>query len=331
MLACSGLALGAGMIGAGSGRPSPLRTAQTIRLPWRHQGELLPLALHRQPAAGEVVLYVHGATFPSALAVGWKMHGVSWMDDLQRAGFDAWALDFAGYGGSARPAVFSAPAAAAAPFGRSEMAAAQIAAALAHIRRERPNVRIHLLTHSWGTLPAQRAVIDNPDAISRLVLFGPLVPREGAAGSAGPHDAWTLMDADAQRPRQRTGIPDHVPTPVDAAELDRWCSAYLASDPTAGQRTPASARIPNGPAADVAACWAGRSLVDSARIRAPVLIVRGEWDHVTTDDDARRLYADLRGCSDKRDVKISGGNHWLHLQPRRLALWAAVRGFLQGD
>ncbi|MBU2048763.1 MAG: hypothetical protein KKH61_07275 [Gammaproteobacteria bacterium] len=49
----------------------------------------MTVALHQQSVEGEVVLYVHGATFPSALAVGWMMQGVSWMDDLQRAGFDA--------------------------------------------------------------------------------------------------------------------------------------------------------------------------------------------------------------------------------------------------
>ena len=32
---------------------------------------------------------------------------------------------------------------------------------------------------------------------------------------------------------------------------------------------------------------------------------------------------------DGRDVKISGGNHWLHLQPRREALWAETLSFLR--
>lgn len=61
----------------------------TFVVPWQHHGETMTVALHQQSVEGEVVLYVHGATFPSALAVGWMMQGVSWMDDLQRAGFDA--------------------------------------------------------------------------------------------------------------------------------------------------------------------------------------------------------------------------------------------------
>lgn len=328
MLRCSVLAAGASLF-AEVGAAAPYAgAAQTVMLPWEHRGERLQLALHRQPAAGDVVLYVHGATFPSALAVGWPMQGLSWMDDLQRGGLDAWALDFAGYGDSTRPTVFSLASSAAPPFGRCAAAAEQIALALAHIRRVRPHARVHLLAHSWGTLPAQQAVLAHPDDVSKLVLFGPVVTRDGPA-HIGDQPAWTLMDEAAQRPRQRSGIPDAVATPVDDAELDRWCRAYLASDASAAQRTPAAVKIPAGPAADVAACWAGQTLLDAALIRIPVLIVRGEWDHVSTDADAARLFNQLSGCADKRDLKLSGGNHWLHLQPRRLALWAAVRSFLQ--
>lgn len=327
MLKLPGLALGASVFPVGGRGPFRLPATRSYTLPWQHAGESLTLALHRQPAEGDVVLYVHGATFPSALAVGWRMQGASWMDDLQQAGFDAWALDFAGYGDAQRPKPFAGATNAGPPFGRYDAAAEQIGVALQYIRRVRPEARIHLIAHSWGTLPAQRAVIQYPDSVSRLVLFGPLVPRDGTPMGT-PTETWALIDEAAQRPRQRTGMPEDLPTPVDEAELDRWCAAYLASDATASQRTPLSVRIPNGPSADVAASWGGQSLVDSALIQIPVLIVRGEWDHVTTDEDARRLFNALRGASDKRDVKISGGNHWLHLQPRRVALWAEVRSFL---
>lgn len=304
--------------------------AQHALLPWHDGDETLRLALTRQPGDGDgdAVLYVHGATFPAALSVGWKMQGVSWMDHLQRAGLDAWAFDFAGYGGSDRPRVFDGDAMAAPPYGRHAAAARQIGAVLRHIRNARPDARIHVIAHSWGTLPAQQAAIDYPDLVSRLVLFGPVATRDEAA-PAEPAPAWILVDEAYQRPRQRSGLPEREPTPVDEAEIDRWCAAYLASDPTASQRTPRSAKVPNGPGADIDALWAGERLVDSARIRQPTLIVRGGWDHVTTDADAARLFDALSGTADKRDVKISGGNHWLHLQPRREALWAETLSFLR--
>lgn len=304
--------------------PAPQRRNAT----WRREGETLQLALTRQPAPGDAVLYVHGATFPSALSVGWKMDGVSWLDHWQHAGLDAWALDFAGCGDSDRPRVFDADALASPPFGRCADAAAQIGVALRHIREARPGAPIHVVAHSWGTLPAQQAAIDHPELVSRLVLFGPVATREGPRDDA-PAPAWSLIDAAHQRPRQRSGLPADAPTPVSEAEIDRWCTAYLDSDPTSAQRTPRSAKVPNGPGADIDALWAGETLVDSARIRQPVLIVRGDWDHITADADARRLYDALTGTRDKRDVKISGGNHWLHLQPRREALWAQTLSFLR--
>ena len=303
--------------------------AEQRHLPWTRSEETLRLTLIRQPASGPAVLYVHGATYPAALSVGWRIHGVSWLDHWQAAGLDAWALDFAGFGNSSRPAVFNHAADSAPPYGRCEEAASQIVAALAQIRRERPGVPIHVVAHSWGTLPARLAAIARPDLIARLVLFGPVVQRDGRLVTGLKREpAWTLVTAAQQRPRQRTGMPGHMPTPVDDAELERWCEAYLDSDPTSGSRTPRSVKIPNGPGADIDALWSGESLVNDDRIRQPTLIVRGEWDHVTTDADAGRLFATLTGAADKRDVKIAGGNHWLHLQPRRRALWAETLSFL---
>ena len=56
-----------------------------------HAGEVTTLAgdaampallVRRLAGPGAPVLYVHGATFPSALSVGWRIDGWSWMDDL---------------------------------------------------------------------------------------------------------------------------------------------------------------------------------------------------------------------------------------------------------
>jgi pimeloyl-ACP methyl ester carboxylesterase len=274
-----------------------------------------------------VVLYVHGATFPSALSVGWRMQGVSWLDALQKDGFDAWALDFAGYGNSDRPGVFAAAAWSAAPYGRLGAAKGQIGAVLGYLRSVRPEARIHLIAHSWGTRPAQASAIAHPQDIASLVLFGPVAVRQDISRPE-QRPAWSLIDKAHQVPRHRTGLPDNVATPVDGAEIDRWCEAYLASDPASSQRRPQAVKVPGGPGADIAEYWSGTKLVDSESIRQPVLIVRGEWDHVTTDEDARYVFDSLTQSSDRRDVKISGGNHWLHLQPRRLALWQEASSFL---
>ena len=70
-----------------------------FRIAGHHPGSMLFLR-HLAPASGGrgVVLYVHGGTFPSALAVAHRFDGRSWRDELCDAGFHSWALDFHGFG-----------------------------------------------------------------------------------------------------------------------------------------------------------------------------------------------------------------------------------------
>jgi hypothetical protein len=56
------------------------------------------------------VLYVHGATFPSALSIAHRFDGRSWRDALCDAGFEVWGFDFHGFGSSDRYPEMDAPA-----------------------------------------------------------------------------------------------------------------------------------------------------------------------------------------------------------------------------
>jgi hypothetical protein len=71
---------------------------QHFRIPGPRQG--LSLFLRFVPAANpafhprRAVLYVHGATFPSALSMAHRFDGKSWRDALGEAGFDVWGWIF---------------------------------------------------------------------------------------------------------------------------------------------------------------------------------------------------------------------------------------------
>src|SRR2546423_6606102 len=80
------------------------------------------------------VLIIHGSTLPSGTSAAFRINGVSWMDDLAARGFDVWALDFLGYGGSDRYPRRNQPAAGP-PLGRSADAARQIGAAVDFVRQ----------------------------------------------------------------------------------------------------------------------------------------------------------------------------------------------------
>ncbi|MEM7351463.1 MAG: alpha/beta fold hydrolase, partial [Acidobacteriota bacterium] len=157
------------------------------------------------------VLYIHGATFPSALSVAFEFDGYSWMDDLSAAGFSVWALDFAGYGGSDRYSLSSQPSATETIPGRSEAAADQIDRAVGWILDYTGAARISLVAHSWGTIVAGRYAGENPDRIDRLVLFGPIAQREQRF-SDEPLSATRLVSIEDQHARFVKDVPpNHSP------------------------------------------------------------------------------------------------------------------------
>lgn len=160
------------------------------------------------------------------------------------------------------------------------------------------------------------------------MLFGPVTPRHAAPDTTTIPAYLFVTEAD-QRNRFRGYVPAGEAQVFDG-DLDAWAHAYMLTDSTSGTRTPPSVKIPAGMVADVEAARHGTLVYDPARITAPVLIVRGEWDTVTPDADARWLFDALTHAALKRDVKISRETHVMHLETSRRQLYAEVRAFLAG-
>jgi pimeloyl-ACP methyl ester carboxylesterase len=282
------------------------------------------------------VLFIHGASFPSGLAAAFRFDGVSWMSDLAARGYDVWALDFLGYGKADRYPEMREPALAHPPLGRAPEAARQIAAAVEFIVSRQVSrhasadlVRVSLVAHSWGTIPAGRYAGEHPGRVERLVLFGPVAPRDGSPPS-GVSPAYEFVTEEEQRARFASYVPDGEAAVLEPRHFAVWGPAYMATDPASTTRTPASVQVPSGPGADVDAAWSGQLPYDPGKITVPTLIVRGEWEKVTTDADARWLYDALTRAPLKRDVKISRGTHVMHLEQSRYQLYREVATFLAG-
>lgn len=274
---------------------------------------------------GHPVLFVHGTTFPSELASCYRFDGTSWADALAAAGFDVWALDFAGYGRSERyPAMAQAPDGVA-PLGRAPVAAAQIARAVDHVCRQTGRDRLSIVAHSWGTLAAGRYAATHPERIDKLVLFGPITRRE-IVTEAPSFPAYRDVTLQEQHSRFVDDVPDDQPPVLE--DFDRWAARYLASDPESERREPPAVRIPGGPLADVAGSWAGYFPYDPGAIRASVLIVRGEWDSLCGDSDASWLAARLSAAAGVSDVVIERATHLMHLERGRHELHATTAEFL---
>ena len=90
-------------------------------------------------------------------------------------------------------------------------------------------------------------------------------------------------------------------------------------------------KTPPGPFSEIIKAWHGQLAYDPATIRSPVAIIRGEWDGLLPDDDARWLFDAFTHAPSKRDIKIARGTHLMHLETMRPALWRESINFLHGD
>jgi hypothetical protein len=61
-----------------------------------------------------------------------------------------------------------------------------------------------------------------------------------------------------------------------------------------------------------------------------VAIIRGEWDGMCPDADARWLFDALSGSSLRRDIKIGRATHLMHLEENRFARYRETECFLSG-
>src|SRR5262245_42296522 len=166
------------------------------------------------------------------------------MDNLSRAGFDVWALDFAGYGESSRYPEMSLPADAHGPLGTADACAEQLAAAVEFIAGHEHVERISIIAHSWGTLVAGLYANRHSDRIARLVLFGPIAARHQTATPAP--GAWWDVTADYQWTRFQAEVPKGDSPVFPRARFDSWMAAYVATDSTGASRRPPSVRVPAG-------------------------------------------------------------------------------------
>ncbi len=282
-----------------------------------------------RPAGARPVLYVHGGTFPSALSIAHRFDGRSWRDELIDAGFDVWGLDFYGFGGADRYPEMAEPASDHDVLGGAEIASRQLEQALCFIAA-RHGAPVSVIAHSWGTIATARCAGRAPELVDRLVLFGPIVWRPRTAAPAN-FQAWCLVSLEDQWTRFVAEVPDGAPAVLSRRHFGPWGEAYLDSDPESRTRTPPSVKVPSGPWHDIAQAHAGVQAYDPAAVRAPVAIVRGEWDSLASDQDAHRLFDALVNAPAKRDIKIARATHLMHLESARHALYRETECFLRGD
>jgi pimeloyl-ACP methyl ester carboxylesterase len=307
---------------------------EDFAIPGQDPGISLHLRNLHQRADGfparRLVLFVHGATFPSTVAFDFGMPGGSWMRQLAEQGFDVYALDVRGYGGSTRPRALDEPPESNAPFATTAEAARDIAAATDHILKRRGAPALNLVGWSWGTTTAASFAAAQPAKVRRLALLSPVwLPMQPPKYQG----AWRASTHDGTRAFMTGGIPpDRVVEISPPDTFERWWKETLATDPVGAARSPPILRSPNGVMRDFNEIWgAGRAAYDPAAIRSPTLLVVGEWDVVTPPAMALALYPALTNAADRRLVLMSEATHFMALEKHRDRLFRTVRDFLEED
>lgn len=286
-------------------------------------------------SAARTVICVHGATYPASTGFDLPLGGISWLDYMASAGFDAWTVDLRNYGRSTREAAMSRPPEGAAPLTTAEQAVADLAAAARFVRERRGVPRTVVIGWSWGTATAGRFAAANPSLVERLVLYAPVWAGDGregfAAGLPPVTSAYRTVTRAAARERWLGSAPENRrATLLPPGHFEHWADVNFASDPEGARQTPSVLRAPNGVLVDFQTVWnANRAGYDPAAIAAPTMLVVAEWDRDTPPSRAYTLFPLLANSPGKRLVVLGEGTHSIMLERNRGALFQSVQVFLQ--
>jgi pimeloyl-ACP methyl ester carboxylesterase len=282
-------------------------------------GQDIKLAMYRKrrgtPALGAaklpVLMLVHGSS-PAALAsfdlVVPGQDDYSMMNVFARLGYDVWTMDHEGYGKSTRTD------------GNSDIASgvADLVAGSDLIMRETGVAKMHLLGESSGALRAGAFAQAHPERADRLVL---------AAFTYTGEDSPTLKQRAEQTEYYRT----HNRRPRDRAMLE---SIFTRDHP--GTTDPAVAKVfvekemqngdsvPTGTYLDMTA---NLPVVDPAKVLSPVLLIKGEYDGISSLTDLARFFEKLPN-GDRQLSIVPGAAHSVVLSRSHRMFHHVVQAFL---
>ncbi len=280
-----------------------------------------------------IVLFVHGANYPSETAFDLQLAGLSWMDYIAQRGYDVYLMDVRGYGRSTRPPEMGQPARENRPIVHTEVAVRDFGTVVDHVLTRRGVSKINLLAWSWGTVIAGAYTAQNNDKVERLMLYAPVWLRQtpSLVRVEGPLGAYRTVTMDAARQRRLTGVAaEKQKDLIPSGWFEAWWNANLEADPVGAGQNPPVVRAPNGVREDGQRYWgADTRYYDASKIRVPVLLVHAEWDADTPAYMAQALFARLTGAPAKRYVVIGEGTHMVIMERNRMHLFREVQLFLE--
>lgn len=283
----------------------------------------------------KILLFVHGATYPSETGFDIPLGGISWMDFMAQRGWDVYITDVRGYGRSTRPPQMDEPPEKNPPLAHTDEAVKDVSSVVEYILKKRGVPKINLLGWSWGTTIMGTYTAKNNSKVRRLVLYAPLwlLKEPPPIGGQGPLGAYRTVTADSARQRGLRGIPQDRQEEISPkAWFDKWWEANLATDPVGSKQNPPVLRAPNGIIDDLRKYWmSGKPYYEPSEITVPTLVILAEWDQDTPLYMAQEVFQKLTKPKVKRMVVIGEGTHAVALEKNRLQLFRETALFLEEE
>ena len=223
-------------------------------------------------------------------------------------GFDVWTMDFEGYGRSTHTD------------GNANIAEGvkDLKAATDLIRKETGRSRMHMFGESSGGLRAASFAMSYPERVDRLVLAAFTYTGEGSPTLTDRAKQLEFYKTHNRRPRDRDMIRS-IFTRDKAGTADPAVGEALAD-----AELPFGDTVPTGTYLDMTA---NLPVVDPLKVHAPVLLVRGEYDGIATEDDLVSFFRKLPN-RDRQLIVLPGMAHSVVLGINRDQLWHVMQGFL---
>lgn len=270
--------------------------------------------LHAPHPGGQklpVLFLVHGSSVSALPSFDLTVPGAgeySLMNVFARYGFDVWTMDFEGYGKSTVTS------------GNSDIASGveDLKAAMPVLQRETGLTSYCFMGESSGAIRAAAFAAAEPARVDRLVLEAYTYTGKGSPTLAKRGEQTAFYRTHNRRPRPQSMI-DSIFTRDKPGTSDPRVPVALAK-----AEMPNGDTVPTGTYLDMTA---NLPLVDPAKVLAPALIVRGQYDGISTEEDLLDFLAKLPS-PDKQYAVIPGAAHAVTLGLARAGLWHVMHEFL---
>ncbi len=286
---------------------------------WAHKGEV-KLNLWRKrvgaPKPAEpplpVLFMVHGSSNSARSSYDLSVPGkgeYSMMNIFAGYGYDVWTMDHDGYGYSGSSG------------NNSDIASGveDLKAAMPVVMKETGQPKSHFFGTSSGSIRAAAYAQAEPEHVGRLILSAFTYKGSGAKEIERRQKHIAELRANPRRKRDAAMIRsifsrDGHPEFYDPAVAD----AIIAMEMKFGET------VPSGTYLDMAA---NLPLVDRAKVLAPVLMTRGEWDGNSTNDDLLDFFRQLPN-GDRQFAILTHVAHSAVYSKNRALLFYAMKNFL---